>query len=273
MAKREGTKLLHASFELFRQDKKMIWLPVIGGLAASAGALIVAGDVAAGFAAANAKGAVYLIALFLGLLVAGFISVFFNLGVVFAANDRIEGREPTIKSSLDQAWTRRGVIFRWAVLSAVVGVIMNLIEERLGLAGKIMGLLGGVAWAIATYLVLPVLAFEEIGPIEAVKRSSHLFKSAFGSVARTALRFGVLFLGWILLAVAICVAGIVLIGPAPFAGVPILAVGIIGLITVTMIAGTANIYMRTILYRFATDQPVPDMGIDLTKLFALKSKG
>jgi hypothetical protein len=268
VAKREGSRLMHASFELFRQDKQMIWLPVLGGIAASIGALIVAGAVSGGLAAAGAKGGAYVIALFLGLLVASFISVYFNLGVVFAANDRIEGRTPTIKSSLAQAWTRRAVIFRWAIFSSVVGVLVNALERRFGLIGRLVGVLGGFAWAVATYLVLPVLAFEEIGPIKAVERSAHLFKERFGAVVRTALRFGFLFLGWVLLGVALVVAGFIVALKVPAAGLALMVIGVFAMIIIAMVANTANLYMRTILYRFATDQPVPDLGVDLTAIFA-----
>ena len=70
-------------------------------------------------------------------------------------------------------------------------------------SGGWAGVLGGLAWAVATFLVVPVLALaEEVGPIEALKRSSHLIRTTFGTIARGALRFGMLFLGWILLALA-----------------------------------------------------------------------
>jgi len=268
MAKREGTRLLRASFDLFRQDKKMIWLPVLGGITAGIGALIVGGAVAGILAAAGANGAIYILAIFVAGLVAAFLSTFFNLAVVFAANDRIEGTAPTVGGSLSKAWGRRNVIFKWAFLAAVVGTAINLLEERLGLVGRIFGFLGGVAWAIATYLVLPVLAFENIGPIDAVKRSAHLFKDQWSGVTRTALRFGVLFLPAFLVDMIVFVGGCALMGVNLALGIPLAAVGFIGLVFIGMLAATANLYMRTILYRFATKQPVPEMGVDLTTLFA-----
>jgi len=38
----------------------------------------------------------------------------------------------------------------------------------------------GIAWALACYFVVPVLAFEDLTPIEAVKRSSKLFRDTWG---------------------------------------------------------------------------------------------
>src|SRR5438034_4215899 len=38
----------------------------------------------------------------------------------------------------------------------------------------------GIAWAVACYFVVPVLAFEDLTPIAAVKRSSKLFRDTWG---------------------------------------------------------------------------------------------
>ena len=38
----------------------------------------------------------------------------------------------------------------------------------------------GIVWTLACYFVVPVLAFEDLTPIEAVKRSSKLFRDTWG---------------------------------------------------------------------------------------------
>ena len=50
-------------------------------------------------------------------------------------------------------------------------------------------------------------------------------------------------------------------------GVPVAAVGIAGLIGVAMYASAAGMYMRTILYRFATGKPIPDLGVNVADAF------
>lgn len=52
-----------------------------------------------------------------------------------------------------------------------------------------------------------------------------------------------------------------------FVGVPVAVVGFAALIGVGMYAAAAGMYLRTILYRFATDQPIPDFGVDVTQAF------
>jgi hypothetical protein len=36
---------------------------------------------------------------------------------------------------------------------------------------------------------------------------------------------------------------------------------------VSMYASAAGMYMRTILYRFAMNQPIPDLGVDVSGTF------
>jgi Family of unknown function (DUF6159) len=260
-----GGAILRASLQLFRQDKQMIWLPIMATITAVIAFGIIAGPVAL---ALGHNGIAIIVALACGSLVATAATVIFNVALVFAATDRIEGRTPTIGGSLAQAWGRRNVIFSWAILSAVVGTAIRLLEQRLGLVGRLIGFAGGLAWAVATFLVIPVLAFENVGPLEAVKRSSSILKARFGTVARGGLRFGLLFLGLTLAAALVLVIGVVCITQRAYViGIPVAVVGFVLVIGVSMYAQAAGMYMRTILYRFATDQPIPNLGVDVSGAF------
>jgi len=39
---------------------------------------------------------------------------------------------------------------------------------------------------------------------------------------------------------------------------------------VVMYGSAASMYMRTILYRFATDKSIPDLGVDVSQAFRTK---
>ena len=43
-----------------------------------------------------------------------------------------------------------------------------------------VGRIGGLGWSLATFLVVPVLVAEGLGPIDAVRRSSQLLKRTWG---------------------------------------------------------------------------------------------
>jgi len=263
-----GKQLLRASLGLFRQNRNMIWLPVLSGVISAVAFLVISGLVGIPLIRANGSSVLDVLYLFPGILVSAVISVFFNVALAFAANEQIEGRPVDIPKALRMAWTRKRVILSWGLLSAIVGMVIQGIERRLGVFGRLVGVLGGLAWAVAIFMVIPVLAFEDVGPIEALKRSSHLIKTTFGSIARGALRFGLMFLGWSLVAASVIVVGVVMaVSGAPVPGVIIGAVGVISFFVVLMYLSAAGIYMRTILYRYATHQPVPDLGLDLSRTF------
>lgn len=260
-----GKAILQASLQLFRQDRQMIWLPVMATVTALVAFGVVTGPLVL---VLGYTGYALILAIACGSVVATAATVIFNVALVFAANDRIEGRTPTIASSMAQAWERRGVIFEWALLSAVVGTAIRLLEQRLGLVGRILGFAGGLAWIVATYLVIPVLAFENVGPIDAVKRSSSILKARFGTVTRSGLRFGAIFLGLSIAAMLVVVFGVALIGARTYVvGVPVAIAGFAALLGIGMYAQAAGMYMRTILYRFATERPIPDLGVDVGGAF------
>ncbi len=263
-----GKQLLRASMGLFRQNREMFWLPVLSGIVSAVAFLAVSGAIALPLTRAYGYSPWEVLYLLPGIMASTFVGVYFNVALVFAANEQIEGRKITVRDALAMAWSRRRVVFTWALLSAVVGTIIQAIESRLGIFGRLLGVLGGLAWAVATFLVVPVLAFEDVGPIEALKHSSHLIKTTFGTITRGALRFGMFFVGWILMAAAVVVGGVVTAtAGAPLIGVPVAVVGVIGVFVISMYLAAAGMYMRTILYRYATHKPLPDLGLDLARTF------
>ena len=263
-----GKQLLRASLDLFRQNSRMIWLPVLSGVASAVVFLAISGVVAVPLWRAHGPSPWAAFYFFPGIMASTFVGVYFNVALAFAANEQIDGRIIGVRDALGMAWSRRRVVFSWALLSAVIGLVIQLIESRLGVFGRLLGILGGLTWAVASFLVIPVLAFEDVGPFEALKQSSHLLRTTFGTVARGALRFGVLFLGWSLLALAVVGAGVgVALSGMPVLGVPIAVIGVIGFFVVSMYLAAAGMYMRTILYRYATHKPLPNLDLDLSRTF------
>ena len=268
-----GKQLLQASLALFRQDTSIAALPVISIASAFASLVIIGGGLGGVLTVSGvpAQGS-FIISFVLALLLTMFLTTFFGVAVVFAAADRIEGGNPTVKSCMAKAWQRKGIIFGWALLSAVVGTILNAIQEKVPF-GELLSILGGLAWAVATWFVLPVIAFEDVTPFKAVKRSSELFKQRWGKVTRSAVRFGILFLGWMLLGVALLVGGIFIAASAHhndamlIGGLVVAAVGLLGVMVVSVYLSVVQMYLRTILYRFAVGKSVPDLGVDLATAF------
>src|SRR5438876_11048461 len=95
----------------------------------------------------------------------------------------------TFRDGIELAWARKGTISQWAFVAATIGMILRALEERMGLIGRLVMRIIGIAWAVACYFVVPVLAFEDLTPIAAIKRSSRLFRDTWGEKVIGGLRF------------------------------------------------------------------------------------
>lgn len=71
-------------------------------------------------------------------------------------------------------------ILGYALASATVGVVLRFIAERLGLVGRLVGAGLAIAWSITTFLVVPVIAAEGLGPARAIERSAELLGRTWG---------------------------------------------------------------------------------------------
>ena len=185
-------ELVKQSFAILRSDKQLMFFPVLSAISCLfVTALIATGGtilMLPGIAAAHASGEQYhpnqsplfLVGMFTLYVANYFVIVFFNVALVGVANSRLMGGSWTFRDGIELAWARKGTILQWALVAATVGMILRTLEERLGLLGRIVMRIIGIAWALACYFVVPVLAFEDLSPIEAVKRSSKLFRDTWG---------------------------------------------------------------------------------------------
>jgi hypothetical protein len=185
-------QLVKQSFAILRSDKQLMLFPVFSAVScfiltaiiATGGAFLVLPARAAALAAGEQfhanQSPLFLIGMFTLYVVNYFVIVFFNVALVGVANSRLMGGTWTFRDGLALAWKRKGTILQWALVAATVGVILRTLEERLGLIGRLIMRIIGIAWALACYFVVPVLAFEDLTPIAAVKRSAKLFRDTWG---------------------------------------------------------------------------------------------
>jgi len=248
--------LAKASWNVLREDKQLTVLPLLSGVSALLVGLLFFGPVAL-IADNGAQGSSKPLAWILGAvgyLAVTYVVVFFNAALVWAADCRMRGEHVTVGEAVRAASERAHVLLPWAVLSATVSIVIRAIEERAGILGRIVGSLVGLAWGLVTFLVLPVLVIEQIGPIQAVKRSAELFKRTWGENMLANAGIGLVALVASMVGVVPCVLLIALGGPAAVVGV-VLAVGWI--IAVQLVAATLTGIFQTALYRFATTGSAP----------------
>ncbi|HYU23548.1 MAG TPA: DUF6159 family protein [Candidatus Dormibacteraeota bacterium] len=185
-------ELVKQSFTILRSDKQLMLFPVLSAVScfvvtaaiATGGAFLLLPARAAAIAAGERfnlnQSPMFLLGMFTLYVVNYFVIVFFNVALVGVANSRLMGGSWTFKDGLELAWERKGTILEWALVAASVGVLLRTLEERLGLIGRLIMRIIGIAWTLACYFVVPVLAFEDLTPVDALKRSSKLFRDTWG---------------------------------------------------------------------------------------------
>ncbi|MFT6319877.1 MAG: hypothetical protein ACJAT4_000796 [Granulosicoccus sp.] len=201
--------------------------------------------------AANSLDAILYVMVFLFYILNYFIIVFFNVGLVHCARRILEGHETTVREGINYATTRVGSILSWAILAATVGMILKAIQENSGTFGQIISGIIGMVWGIATFFVVPIIAYEDVNPIEAVKRSGQIMKDKWGESIGANFSFGLFsFLGTILVALP---AGF-LIGAIihPVAGV---VTGVMMFILIQMSVSAANMVFLAAAYQHVNDEP------------------
>src|SRR4051794_19321916 len=100
------------------------------------------------------------------------VSTYCNVVVTVMADRRLRGEDPTVEHGMSVASARLGRIVCWTAVSITVGLLLQVIAERVRLAGPIASRLFGLAWGLATTFVVPVLALEDVGVKEAIGRST-----------------------------------------------------------------------------------------------------
>lgn len=263
---RRSWELVKQSFAVLRSDKELALLPVLSAISCVlVSAFVIAGGAAASWPeihSAALNGAhwqptqqILWPAVFAFYLVNYIVIVFFNVALVSAASERLAGRPATLRDGLNKAWERKGKILEWALLAATVGIILKAIEQRSGLIGKLIVKLIGVAWALASYFVAPILAFEGLGPFDALKRSAEIFRETWGEDLAGQISISVIFGLLTLLAVPLWFAGFALGGAQ---GVWIgMAFAVLYVLALSAVSSALQGIFIAALYQYATSQTAP----------------
>jgi hypothetical protein len=221
---RNSLDLAKSSWSVLRADRELILLPLFSFIATIAVAatfvvpmLSMSHSTGADGTQHTSFGPVQYILAFVGYVVLAYVTIFFNAALVHAADDRMRGGDPTLGSALRGAASRAGQILPWAIVSATVSIVLRAVQERGGIVARIAAGFAGMAWSLVTFLVLPVLVIEGLGVGAAIKRSSQLFRKAWGEQV-------------------IANAGIGLVGlAAVIAGLPVLLLAATGIATLKII--------------------------------------
>jgi hypothetical protein len=175
-------ELVKTSWNILMENKKLIVFPVLSGIVTLAVILTFALPLifAGIFMGLTASGSGFYAILFGFYLASYFIVIFFNTALISCVNAYLHGREMSISQGLANASRRLPTILAWALISATVGIILHLIERRVGILGRIATAIVGGVWSLVTFFVVPVLILEDKGVLDSVKESVSLIKKTWG---------------------------------------------------------------------------------------------
>jgi hypothetical protein len=267
-------RLVKASYNVLRADKELLVFPLLSSIGLILVSILFfipvsatglfdevarAGD---GGRVSNSTMIIGIVILFFYYLANYTVIIFSNTALIGAALIRLKGGDPTVRDGFRIASERFGYILGYAVISATVGMILNGLRNRdNNIVAQIAGGILGMAWNLLTFLVIPVLVVENLGPIEAIKRSGSLLKKTWGEQVIGNFGIGTVF-GLIAFLVVLLIGAPLfylfanngsVVGIIIAIAVIVLILGVLGIFA----SALSGIYQAA-LYRYATEGEVGD---------------
>ena len=253
--------LIKASAAVLSADKELIIFPILSSIAL----LIVTASFAVPLFAAGffdqmlgGKSEIFhYVVLFCFYVVQYTVIIFANSALIGAALIRLRGGDPTLGDGFRIAFGHFGKILGYALIAATVGLILRWIADRSRTLGRLVISLIGLAWNLATYLVVPVLVTEDVGPLDAVKRSAAYLKKTWGEQIVGNFSIGLVF-G--LLSILVLLAGVPLFILAVSSGsvAAMVAIGVVVILILTLLSLISNtlegIYIAAVYHYIAQGQ-------------------
>lgn len=246
----EITKL---SFSVIKYDKELLAFPIISAIFSFA---FIIAMIFPAIIAEGTTGLDYLV-LFVVYLGLAFIATFFNVAVVYTAKTRFSGGNSKFVEALKFSLSKIHLIFFWALLSATVGLILKIIEDRAGSFAAIISRIIGFLWSVAIIFVVPSMVYDNKSPFAAIKQSIFVLKKTWGENIIKVIGLG-------FVQTLFFFAGIIFFGLLTFLMIntgfavliPIILAGIY-FVLLFLVFSVANQIFNTALYVYANTGNVP----------------
>jgi hypothetical protein len=259
-----ASAIMSAAWSILRQDKALLWLP---GMSSVSMMILVGsyfgptiGEIMTGESVVEGIRQIEplpQVTLFLSYLATYGIGIFFNTALAFCVLQKLEGKVTTIGDGLKEALSCLPHVLGWAIVSATVGLLLKAIEQRSGFFERMIVSMVGLAWGVATFLVVPILAAERKGPFEAVQKSVQLLRRTWGENLLAGMGFGALYFLWSLPGMFVFVVGAGLISSHLVLAIAIMVTSILYFPVLGLILSTMSTIFDVVLYRYARLGAIP----------------
>lgn len=150
----------------------------------------------------------YYLELYFILLCNYFVIIFFNVAIVHCSIQRLKGgRFVSVSDGLSAAVKQLPAILGWTFISATIGIILRIIEDRSETVGQIVAGLVGMAWNMSIFFVIPVMIVKNKGPIEAVSDSARLIRTTWAEQLLSNISYGLVYFVFSLVGIALILLG------------------------------------------------------------------
>jgi hypothetical protein len=257
-----------ASWAVLKSDRSLALYPVLAAVSSIGICIVLAligwatkgSEVTASGGTHYTANAATVVVAIVGYVLIAFVQTYFLAALVASSDDVLHGRPTSVNDGMKVATSRAGRLLPWAIVSATVSWIIQSLEQRAGFLGQIVVSLLGAAWAVLTFLTVPIIVFEDVGPINGLKRSGTLLKGTWGENIFAQAGLGLFMLLPMLVAFGIGALGVA--ADNALVTIPLIAVAVVLVVVASIVISALSGIYRTALYRYAVDGEVPSAFAD-----------
>lgn len=263
--------LLKQSVKVLRNNRQLLRYPFMGGILSLLIAIIFVIIVLAGgdtfvYRATDVFGDEELYftgpgmaVAFVYYVIASFIIFMYNAGLAAHTLDIFRGKSEDYRHYMKLAWSKKGKIFVYSLITATVGVILRAIEQRSRWLGYFVSRILGALWTFANLFTIPIIVETDYSAPAAIKQSTKLFLSRWGENIAARVTFsGIAFLLYLLLIIPlIFVLGFIAAALGTGGLILLAVIVLVSIILFATIETAASNILSTALYFYARYQQIP----------------
>ena len=217
--------------------------------------------------AVNADGSftpAYLMFSFVGYMVLSIVVVFWNCAIIANANIRLTGGDPKFADGVNAALKRLPIIIVWGIIAGTVGLLLKFLEgvarssdhPAAAALATIIHFIGGLAWWVMTFFMIPHLILENKSIGDALKASKTTFFDTWGENIVSGLGIGAIAFLFGIPIVALTIGMTIVAGPVGL---------LVGAVLIGLLIAWANAAEQVAvvaLFRYAKDKKMPQIYQD-----------
>ena len=206
----------------------------------------------------------YLMFSFVGYMVLSIVVVFWNCAIIANANIRLTGGDPKFADGVNAALKRLPIIIVWGIIAGTVGLLLKFLEgvarssdhPAAAALATVIHIIGGLAWWVMTFFMIPHLILENKSIGDALKASKATFFDTWGENIVSGLGIGAIAFLFAIPIIGLTIGLTIVAGPFGL---------LVGAVLIGLLIAWANAAEQVAvvaLFRYAKDKKMPQIYQD-----------